>query len=75
LGIWKQFTRQCRIATTEFIVQNEALFFRSNFGNIEIDVHEYIDNGSVITLSASANDLAVIYDKFEAAVLEPVDSG
>jgi len=75
LGIWKQFTGQCRIATTEYIVQNEALFFRSNFGNIEIDVHEYIDNGSVITLSASANDLAVIYDKFEAAFLEPVDSG
>jgi hypothetical protein len=75
LGIWKQFTRQCRIATTEYIVQNEALFFRSKFGNVEIDVHEYIDSGAVITLSATANELAAIYDKFEAAFLEPVDSG
>ena len=75
IGIWKQFTNQCQIATTEYIVQNEALFFRSNFGNVEIDVHEYIDNGSVITLSATVSDLAAIYDKFEAAFLEPVDDG
>ena len=75
LGIWKQFTNQCQIATTEYIVQNEALFFRSNFGNVEIDVHEYIDNGAVIILSATGSDLAAIYEKFEAAFLEPVDNG
>jgi len=75
LGIWKQFTNQCQIATTEYIVQNEALFFKSKFDNVEIDIHEYIDDGSVTTLSATASDLAAIYDKFEAAFLEPVDSG
>ena len=75
IGIWKQFTNQCQIATTEYIVQNEALFFRSNFGHVEIDVHEYIDSGSVITLSATGSDLAAIYDKFEAAFLKPVDDG
>ena len=75
LGIWNQFTRQCQVATTAYIIKQEAIYFKSVHGHTGIDLSKYLAEGSVIELSADAMDLAAIYDKFESTFLETIDYG
>lgn len=77
LGIWDQFTIQCKVVTTDYIQQNEAKYFKSNRGNftVAIDLSSYIQNGQISTLSANASDLVPIYETFNTLFLDTLDQG
>ena len=77
VGVWQKLLDRCQIMIPSIVVRNEVLFYSRETNGIHEDIYlpKLVQDGKVIELAATAEDLDSLYGTFDSVFVEGIDPG
>lgn len=77
IGVWQKLLDRCQIMIPSIVVRDEALFYSRETNGIHEDIYlpKLVQDGKIIELTATAEDLHSLYGTFDRVFVEGIDPG